>query len=118
MSTHRSPLATPSVSSCHLGIHDKICFPLHFYTAYGRKAPVYAAFLRLVSKKRWHLGGIYRLVFRDYRKKNGMLPPLYRTPSKPTFVRPVHNFCPSTLSVQLSFHPQKCPISGTKKGGV
>ena len=105
-----------NVYPCTLKIRPFPCFPLEYHSLQPAKSAVYERFTASTPKNQWLLGGIYRHVFRGYRRKNGIFTPSLSHTPKPCFVRPVHKFCPSTLSVQLSFHPRKSPLYGTKKG--
>lgn len=58
-------------------------------SAHVRKVLILRTFCPSCTKIVWYFGGIYRHVFRGYRWKNSIFPPLYPTPPKPYFVRPV-----------------------------
>ena len=69
-----------------------------------RKAPVHVrkvlilrTFRPSCTKIVWYFGGIYRHVFRGYRWKNSIFPPLYPTTSKPYFVTPLSEKCNPTF---------------------
>lgn len=56
---------------------------------HARKALILRTFCPSVTKIVWFFGGIYRHVFRGYRWKNSIFPPLYPTHPKPYFEYPV-----------------------------
>ena len=65
--------------------------------AHVRKALILRTFCPACAKIVWYFGGIYRHVFRGYRWKNSILPPLYPTPPKPYFVTPLSEKCNPTF---------------------
>lgn len=71
-----------------------------------RKALILRTFCPSGTKIGRHFGGIYRLIFRVYRWKNGIFPPLYPIPHNPILSVHLRAYCPSTLSFQLSFHTE------------